>query len=417
MLPLTLIEAILIASPLVAAHHHGSAHEHAHLAAARRATPPPGRNTGNVPRPKLGGVPYGPNIKSCTVPGKVALTFDDGPYTYTAQLLDILAKNSVKATFFINGNNMGGLISDPKNGFRDVVKRMFNEGHQIGSHSYTHANFDKISTQQRKEEIVNNEMAIADIIGVFPTYFRPPYTACERGCETDIAALGYHVANYDLDTKDWEGDYTRARNVFAGGLSSASPKSGSFISLSHDIHEETVVSLVPFMIEQVRKTGYQFTTMGECLGDAPANWYRNALTGAAWDGVKAAEPVPTTSSTPPPPPKTTSSSSTSSSSQSPTGVTNPSSSHPSTSSTAASSSVSSAADASTTPDSDDDHDHDSIRPSGDGESADVPDQAGNAAQTSPGAQGVTPTTGSSPVRDGASRVGLAMAMFVAVWMF
>ncbi|KXJ86151.1 hypothetical protein Micbo1qcDRAFT_168747, partial [Microdochium bolleyi] len=181
MLPLTLIEAILIASPLVAA-HQGGHHDHAALAAARRAAPPPGRDTSNVARPKLGNVPYGPNIKSCTVPGKVALTFDDGPYTYTGQLLDTLAKEKVKATFFLNGNNMGGLISDPKNGWRDVVKRMFNEGHHIGSHSYTHANFDKISTQQRREEIINNEIAIADILGVFPTYFRPPFTACDRGC-------------------------------------------------------------------------------------------------------------------------------------------------------------------------------------------------------------------------------------------
>lgn len=192
MLPKSILEAVLLASPLVTAHDiHHEASDGATI--NPRAAPPRGKDTSKLSRPKLGSVPYGPNLKSCTVPGKVALTFDDGPYAYTSALLDLLAKNKAKATFFLNANNVDGLITDPAKGYIPVVKRMFNEGHHIGSHSYTHANFDKISTEERRNEIIYNEIAIADIIGVFPTYFRPPYTACGGSCESDISALGYHV--------------------------------------------------------------------------------------------------------------------------------------------------------------------------------------------------------------------------------
>jgi len=191
MLPKSLLEAVLLASPMVAA--HGTHHEAREAAAISPRAAPRGKDTSKLSRPKLGSVPYGPNLKSCTVPGKVALTFDDGPYAYTSALLDLLAKNNAKATFFLNANNVDGLITDPAKGYISVVKRMFNEGHHIGSHSYTHANFDKISAEERRNEIIYNEIAIADIIGVFPTYFRPPYTACSGSCESDISALGYHV--------------------------------------------------------------------------------------------------------------------------------------------------------------------------------------------------------------------------------
>ena len=92
-----------------------------------------------------------------------------------------------------------------------------------------------------------------------------------------------------MDTKDWEGDYNKARQIFSGAVASGNPKGSSFISLAHDIHQETVVTLVQFMIDQARKYGYELTTMGDCLGDAPANWYRNVDTGLGWNG----RPAPT----------------------------------------------------------------------------------------------------------------------------
>jgi hypothetical protein len=65
-------------------------------------TVPPGASTSGIARPHLGSVPYGTRINECTEPGVIALTFDDGPYIYTNDLLDLLDKYNAKVTFFIS---------------------------------------------------------------------------------------------------------------------------------------------------------------------------------------------------------------------------------------------------------------------------------------------------------------------------
>lgn len=78
-------------------------------------------------------VPFGTIISSCTQPGTVALTFDDGPYIYTSAILDVLRSKGVPATFFVNGANWDNILSDRS---QALVRRMVAEGHQIGSHTY-----------------------------------------------------------------------------------------------------------------------------------------------------------------------------------------------------------------------------------------------------------------------------------------
>lgn len=75
-------------------------------------------------------LPTGAVLNQCTVPGTVALTFDDGPYIYTPQLLDTLSAHHAIATFFLNGMNKGSIAAFP-----DLVRRTLAEGHQLGSHS------------------------------------------------------------------------------------------------------------------------------------------------------------------------------------------------------------------------------------------------------------------------------------------
>lgn len=78
-------------------------------------------------------LPTGAILNQCMVPGTVALTFDDGPYIYTAQMLDTLSAHGAVATFFLNGVNKGSIDAFPH-----LIYRALNEGHQIGSHSYVH---------------------------------------------------------------------------------------------------------------------------------------------------------------------------------------------------------------------------------------------------------------------------------------
>lgn len=72
-------------------------------------------------------------IFSCTTPNTVALTFDDGPFAYTDQALNLLSGAGMKATFFLNGQNWANI-----NDYASTVQRMDNEGHQIGSHTYAY---------------------------------------------------------------------------------------------------------------------------------------------------------------------------------------------------------------------------------------------------------------------------------------
>jgi hypothetical protein len=85
--------------------------------------------------------------------------------------------------------------------------------------------------------------------------------------------------NYDIDTLDWQGNYTAAELNFVNPLHATTPAKSSFVSLAHDIHNQTVTQLVPYMIQQAQQLGYQFTTVGECLGDPVSNWYRDPVTG------------------------------------------------------------------------------------------------------------------------------------------
>ena len=133
-------------------------------------------------------------IYECLKPGQIALTFDDGPFSYTQQLLNTLAAQNMTATFFINAASGGkGDIGNPSSQYHQVIKSMFAAGHQIASHTFTHQNLTDMGHDYRMEQMLKNEASIANIIGVIPTYMRPPYLDCDAGCLADMHTLGYHV--------------------------------------------------------------------------------------------------------------------------------------------------------------------------------------------------------------------------------
>lgn len=162
---------------------------------------PPLSYLARLPRPRLGPVPYGQVITSCNAPGQVALSFDDGPWKYTSDLLDLLEHEGVRATFFVCGGNME---DDQLTGYGHprLLRRMLAAGHQIGSHTWEHLDLASLPRDQVRRQMLLNEQALAGTIGRLPTYFRPPYLSWE-GHTLDVAAeLGYHVASLDLDTRD-----------------------------------------------------------------------------------------------------------------------------------------------------------------------------------------------------------------------
>ncbi|EFQ36097.1 polysaccharide deacetylase [Colletotrichum graminicola M1.001] len=244
--------------------------------------PPPGASTESIARPLVGSVPYGSIITTCAVPGTLALTFDDGPYIYTSQLLDILEAQNVTATFFVAGNNKGKLRMDnPDTAWPAVMRRMHAAGHHIASHTWSHRNLNLVNSTIQRTEIIYNEMSFRNLFGWIPTYMRPPYLECDAGsgCQNLLKTLGYHIINVNIDTKDYMYDSSEtiqtAKDRFSSGIST-NAAANSYIELSHDVHYQTVSNLTQFMIDTAKARGYRLVTVGECLNDPKENWYRPA---------------------------------------------------------------------------------------------------------------------------------------------
>ena len=236
-------------------------------------------------------------VTKCTQPGRVALTFDDGPYTYTNEMLSVLDRLGVKATFFISGNNRGkGSIDNPSNEWRAMLTRMYESGHQIASHTWTHRDLNKVNESVRRVELIHNEMALRNIFGWIPTYMRPPFLECASECKDTARSLGYHAVTTNLDTKDYMYDdpslIQESKTRFAAGLSTEAG-SNSYIVLAHDVHRQTVVNLTSFMVNLARERGYKLVTVGECLDDPRQNWYRVTQSPPVTETRTSRAPLPT----------------------------------------------------------------------------------------------------------------------------
>ncbi|KAF4950733.1 hypothetical protein FGADI_8007 [Fusarium gaditjirri] len=260
---------------------------------------PRGSSTEGISRPQLGNVPYGTVITTCTTPGVIALTFDDGPLAYTNDLLDLLDERDVQATFFVAGNNRAkGHIDDSSNPWPAVMRRMHSAGHHIASHTWTHRNLNEVNSTIRRSEMIYNEMAFRNLFGWIPTYMRAPYLECNAasGCLDEMSELGYHVVDQNIDTKDYENDSPAliqiSKDRFSSGVSSNSDNN-QYIVLAHDVHDQTVHNLTAFMIDTAQDRGYRLVTVGECLGDPRENWYRTVSRGRDVTSTESATPTRT----------------------------------------------------------------------------------------------------------------------------
>ena len=218
-----------------------------------------------------------------------------------------MKKYNATATFFITGNNNGkGEIDNEAYPWAGYIQRMHAEGHQIASHTWSHLDLgsaapsqgqEVLTRQQRLDQMYYNEMAFRNILGFFPTYMRPPYSDCDAasGCEADMAALGYNVVYFDLDTEDYLMDaptlIQTSKNVFLSSVSNCTASESNWLSISHDIHYETAYNLTEYMLQTLLAQGFKPVTVGECLGDPKSNWYRNAPGGGVFTQYPAASPT------------------------------------------------------------------------------------------------------------------------------
>lgn len=184
-----------------------------------------------------------PKYRTAT-PRTVRLTFDDGPHPkYTEQVLEILGKHGVKATFFIVGRNAAT--------YPEIVKNIAAAGHRIGNHTFSHPDLSKLPAREIRAELSRTEKLIAPYLGK-DRFYRPPYGSHDAKVDTIAAELGYRLILWNVDTLDWNKNYQPTKWV-QHGLDQIRARDISTV-LNHDIHRTTAASLDKF-ISRIKALG------------------------------------------------------------------------------------------------------------------------------------------------------------------
>ena len=180
----------------------------------------------------------------------VALTFDDGPGQSTEKLLDGLKERNVKATFFLVGENIEGN--------EEIVKRMYDEGHLIGNHTFSHVQLTAVSEGKALEEVNETNEAIKAITGVRPYYIRPPYGMLSSCMAEEI---DMQCVLWTVDPEDWNTSDCNAvvRHVVKNA------RNGDII-LMHDIFDSSVTAALE-IVDRLKEKGYVFVTADQLILD------------------------------------------------------------------------------------------------------------------------------------------------------
>ncbi|MFA5045048.1 MAG: glycosyltransferase [Paludibacter sp.] len=197
-------------------------------------------------------------------PKQIALTFDDGPNPdYTPKILDILKEKHVPATFFVIGLNIEDNIP--------LIKKIYDDGNEIGNHTFTHPNLEITSDNREIVELRSTRLLLESILGHSTLLFRPPYiTDAEPKNLFQIKSLavahneGFICVTSYIDPNDWEEGVT-ADTIVARAI--AQQHAGNII-LMHDAggnRDQTIIAL-PRIIDYYKSQGFQFVTVSTLMG-------------------------------------------------------------------------------------------------------------------------------------------------------
>ncbi|CAM5598123.1 Cellulose synthase/poly-beta-1,6-N-acetylglucosamine synthase-like glycosyltransferase/peptidoglycan/xylan/chitin deacetylase (PgdA/CDA1 family) OS=Streptomyces albaduncus OX=68172 GN=FHS32_000032 PE=4 SV=1 [Streptomyces griseoloalbus] len=197
---------------------------------------------------------------------RLVLTFDDGPDpTWTPKVLDVLKKHDAHAVFFVTGTMTSR--------YPDLVKRMVDEGHEVGLHTFNHPDLALQSKKRIDWELSQNQLAITGAAGIRTSLFRPPYSSFSDAMDNEswpvtqyIGSRGYLTVVNNTDSEDWK------RPGVDEIIRRATPKDGKgAIVLMHDSggdRSQTVAALDRFLPD-LKDKGYEFDNLTEAL-DAPS---------------------------------------------------------------------------------------------------------------------------------------------------
>ncbi|HLA53162.1 MAG TPA: polysaccharide deacetylase family protein, partial [Flavitalea sp.] len=197
---------------------------------------------------------------------QVILTFDDGPDPeYTPQVLDILKKEKVPAAFFIVGMQAENNLP--------LLKRIYNEGHEIGNHTFTHPNIATVSTERAATEMETTRLLIEAITGRSTVLFRAPYNAdAEPTSEAELKPVAlskqknYYTVGESIDPSDWEKGVS-ADTVYARTIRQYETNPEKGIILLHDAggNRQATIDALPRIIHYFKSKGVGFTTIAGLL--------------------------------------------------------------------------------------------------------------------------------------------------------
>ncbi|HEX9112123.1 MAG TPA: glycosyltransferase, partial [Terriglobales bacterium] len=210
---------------------------------------------------------------------QLAITFDDGPDPeWTPKILDILKREHAPATFFLIG------IQAEK--FSGVTKRIYEEGHEIGNHTFTHPDISTIGSGYMRVELNLTERLFASLLGIRTVLFRPPYSVDQEPDTEDqvrplelTQSMGYITIGNKIDPRDWsDTPALTPREIAAGVLDHLPPcqlydqKCGNIILL-HDGggNRERTLEALPLIIDGARARGFEFVAVYKLLGKTKAD--------------------------------------------------------------------------------------------------------------------------------------------------
>ena len=185
-------------------------------------------------------------VQSTITPQYIALTFDDGPAPETTErLLDGLKERGTHATFFLIGEQIAGM--------EDVVKRMRDEGHQIGNHTYSHTRLDR-GNAVALGDLSKADAQLCEVLGEGDYWVRPPWGFVS---DTVKQCVDVPLIYWSVDTEDW-----RSRNADLIAHTIVETAQNGDIVLLHDIHSTSVDAALR-AIDALSAQGYQFVTVEE----------------------------------------------------------------------------------------------------------------------------------------------------------
>ncbi|WP_177237766.1 polysaccharide deacetylase family protein [Paenibacillus sp. 1_12] len=190
-------------------------------------------------------------------PKRVALTFDDGPDAkYTDQILNLLKKQNVTATFFVIGEHAAA--------HKEVMKRIVSAGHEIGNHSWSHKDLTKLDQQQLEAEINKTDEIITSFTNRPSTLMRPPYGSVSQQV-IEYAEKSHRIINWSVDTRDWEG--ITPDRILENVKKQSKP--GAII-LQHSAggkngNLDNTIQALPQIINFLKEHGYQFVTISNLI--------------------------------------------------------------------------------------------------------------------------------------------------------